>query len=79
MLAVEQIQQLTKKEKLMAIEAIWEDLLSSKEEIESPSWHLKALKEAEKWDLYCLARIGSEAEFKNYHAGAEIKQAGAPW
>ena len=32
----------------MAIEAIWEDLLSSKEEIESPSWHLEALKETEK-------------------------------
>ena len=47
MLAVEQIQQLTKKEKLLAIEAIWENLLSSKEEIESPSWHLEALKETE--------------------------------
>ena len=47
MFASEQIQRLTKKEKLMAIEAIWEDLLSSKEEIESPSWHLKALKETE--------------------------------
>ena len=48
MLAVEQIQQLTTKEKLMAIEAIWEDLLSSKEEVESPDWHLEALKETEK-------------------------------
>ena len=47
MLATEQIQQFTKKEKLMAIEAIWEDLLSSKEEIESPKWHLEALKETE--------------------------------
>jgi len=48
MLAIEQIQQLTQKEKLLAIEAIWGDLLSSKEEIESPSWHLEALKETEK-------------------------------
>ena len=47
MLATEQIQQLTKKEKLMAIEAIWEDLLSSKEKIESPGWHLETLKETE--------------------------------
>ena len=36
-----------KKEKLMAIEAIWEDLLLSKEEIESPRWHQEALKETE--------------------------------
>ena len=48
MIGVEQIQRLTKKEKLLAIEAIWEDLLSSKEAIESPSWHLEALKETEK-------------------------------
>ncbi|CAA6679950.1 MULTISPECIES: addiction module protein [unclassified Lentimonas] len=49
MLAVEQIRQLSKKEKLMAIEAIWEELLVDEESsIESPSWHLEALKETER-------------------------------
>ena len=32
----------------MAIEAIWEELLRSEEDIESPAWHLEALKETEK-------------------------------
>lgn len=31
----------------MTIEAIWADLLVSSEQIQSPSWHLKALKETE--------------------------------
>lgn len=47
MLAAEQIKQLSKQEKLMAIEAIWEALLNSEDDIESPSWHLEALKETE--------------------------------
>jgi len=47
MIAIEQIKQLSQKEKLMAIEAIWADLLVSAEQIQSPGWHLKALKETE--------------------------------
>jgi len=47
MLAAEQIKQLSSKEKLMTIEAIWEDLLSSSEHVESPAWHAEALKETE--------------------------------
>jgi hypothetical protein len=47
MIAIEQIKQLSHKEKLMAIEAIWSDLLASSEPVESPSWHLDALKETE--------------------------------
>lgn len=47
MIAREQIKQLSQKEKLMTIEAIWADLLVSSEQIQSPSWHLKALKETE--------------------------------
>jgi hypothetical protein len=45
MIATEQIKQLTSKEKLIAIEAIWDELLSSGEYVESPDWHAEALKE----------------------------------
>ncbi|MFP4166228.1 MAG: addiction module protein [Opitutales bacterium] len=47
MIAIEQIKQLSHKEKLMAIEAIWGDLLASSEQVESPHWHQEALKETE--------------------------------
>lgn len=47
MIAIEQINQLSHKEKLMAIEAIWGDLLGSPEQVESPEWHQEALKETE--------------------------------
>ena len=47
MIPIEQIKQLSHKEKLMAIEAIWDDLLASPEQVESPLWHQEALKETE--------------------------------
>ena len=47
MITIEQIQQLSHKEKLMTIEAIWSDLLASPEQVESPGWHREALKETE--------------------------------
>ena len=45
MIATEQIKQLSSKEKLVAIEAIWIELLSSGEHVESSAWHAEALKE----------------------------------
>jgi hypothetical protein len=47
MIALDQIKQLTHKEKLMAMEAIWDDLSATPEELESPNWHADALKETE--------------------------------
>ena len=47
MIAKEQIKQMSQKEKLMAIEAIWSDLLASPEQVESPGRHREALKETE--------------------------------
>lgn len=47
MIALDKIKQLTHKEKLMAMEAIWEDLSASPEGIESPGWHRDALRETE--------------------------------
>ena len=40
-----EILHLSKKEKLRALEAIWEDLPKDKEQIESPNWHQKVLQE----------------------------------
>lgn len=47
MIALDQIKQLTHKEKLMTMEAIWDDLSASKEGIKSPEWHQDALRETE--------------------------------
>ncbi|MGD9874408.1 MAG: addiction module protein [Kiritimatiellia bacterium] len=42
-----EITQMTRAEKLQAMEAIWEDLSKSETDVESPSWHAKVLKETE--------------------------------
>ena len=47
MIALDQIKQLTHKEKLMTMEAIWDDLSASQEGIESPEWQQDALRETE--------------------------------
>lgn len=47
MFALDQIKQLTHKEKLMAMEAIWDDLSATPEQLESPNWHADALKKTE--------------------------------
>jgi len=69
MIALEQIKQLSPKEKLMAIEAIWGDLLASREQVESPKWHQEALKETE-------ARVaaGLEEPMDWEHAKAKLRK-----
>jgi len=42
-----EIKHLSREEKLRVMEAIWEDLSNEEEQIESPDWHKKALKETE--------------------------------
>lgn len=37
------LKQMTQAEKLMALEAIWEDLSRNEAAFESPAWHLKEL------------------------------------
>jgi putative addiction module component (TIGR02574 family) len=44
----DQILQLPKEEKLMLMEALWEDLSRDGEQFESPAWHGEILKEREK-------------------------------
>jgi hypothetical protein len=48
MLTTIKIKQLSREEKLRIMEAIWEDLSGEEEQMESPDWHRKALKETER-------------------------------
>lgn len=43
-----EIKHLSRAEKLMMMEAIWEDLSRNDESLESPIWHEKALLETER-------------------------------
>lgn len=42
-----QIEQMSRAEKLQAMEAIWVELSKAEAEIESPAWHEDALRETE--------------------------------
>ncbi|MCA9498723.1 MAG: addiction module protein [Nitrospira sp.] len=42
-----EIKQLSREEKLRVMEAIWEDLSSEEQSLQSPTWHESALKETE--------------------------------
>ena len=55
MLDTAAIKQLSRKEKLWIMEAIWEDLSMEDELIESPAWHKEVLSETEN-----RLRIGQE-------------------
>ena len=43
-----EIKHLSREEKLMVMEAIWEDLSNEEGQVESPDWHEKALQETER-------------------------------
>jgi hypothetical protein len=42
-----QLDRMSREEKLLAMEAIWADLVKDDGALESPSWHGEALKETE--------------------------------
>ena len=42
-----EIDHLSRKEKLMVMEAIWEDLSNDDDPVKSPDWHQKALQKTE--------------------------------
>ncbi len=42
-----EIKHLTREEKLRMVDALWADLLSEEEFLESPAWHKAALQETE--------------------------------
>ena len=39
------IEKMSREEKLQAMEALWADLSKAEAEVESPAWHVNALKE----------------------------------
>ena len=43
-----EIKLLSREEKLRVMEALWEDLSNEDEQVESPEWHKKALRETER-------------------------------
>ena len=43
-----QIEKMSRKEKLQAMEALWADLSRNDDDLESPDWHRSALEETEK-------------------------------
>jgi hypothetical protein len=49
------VKQMSRAEKLMALEALWEDLSRDDQTFESPAWHADALKQSEE-------RVASGAE-----------------
>ena len=70
MSVIEQIHQLTLQEKLIAMEAIWDDISSVEENLEIPHWHKDLLDEREKLIADGKARFIDWEEAKE-----QIKQA----
>ena len=48
MIAIEEIHQLPLREKLLVMEAIWEDLSREEQNLEVPQWHKELLDERER-------------------------------
>jgi hypothetical protein len=41
------LKEMSRAEKIMALQALWEDLSRDEQALESPAWHTEALKETE--------------------------------
>jgi hypothetical protein len=48
MIALEEIHQLTLREKLLVMEAIWEDISREEQKLDVPQWHKEVLDERER-------------------------------
>jgi len=48
MIALDQIHQLPFREKLLVMEAIWDDIAREEEDLEVPQWHKEVLDERER-------------------------------
>lgn len=48
MTAIEQIHQMPLREKLLVMEAIWDDIFREEQELEVPQWHKNTLDERER-------------------------------
>jgi hypothetical protein len=70
MIALEEIHQLPLREKLLVMEAIWEDLSREEQNLEVPQWHKELLDERE-----CLLAEG-KAQFVDWEeAKRQINEA----
>jgi hypothetical protein len=66
------LKKMTRSEKLIAMESLWQDLSRDESKLASPAWHADALKEAER-----LVKSG-KATFSDWDAAkARIKRAAA--
>jgi len=63
------IENLTKKEKLRLMHAIWENLVKDENQIESPEWHEEVLRDTEK-----RLRSGKERVIDWRDAKEELKK-----
>ena len=60
-----EIAHLSRKEKLRIMEAIWEDLSTDQEQVESPDWHRHALEDTERRVSLGQDKIVDWSEAKN--------------
>lgn len=64
-----EIKQLSREEKLRVMEAIWEDLSSEDQSIQSPAWHESILQETEQ-----RVQSGQEQAFDWKEAKKELRK-----
>ena len=70
MIAIEEIHQLPLREKLLVMEAIWEDLSREEQNLEVPQWHKELLDERER------LLTGGKAQFVDWEeAKRQINEA----
>ncbi len=62
------IKQMSREEKLRVMEAIWEDLSSDEQSIQSPAWHKSLLEETEE-----RVQSGNEKVFDWQEAKKELR------
>jgi hypothetical protein len=61
---LEELKKMTKKERLQAMEAVWDSFLHENEELETPKWHEEILLRRRKSISNGEARFVSLAELK---------------
>lgn len=65
------LREMSREEKLQAMQALWEDLAQAEEAVESPPWHADALQETER-----RVQAGVERSWDWEEAKAELRNRG---
>jgi len=71
-----QIAQMSREEKLLAMETIWADLSKAEDEVDSPAWHGEVLRETESRVAAGQERI---ADWETAKLELRIKDKSAEW